>query len=150
MKKIAVSACLLGQRCKYNGESNFDSSIKAYIDGLNMEVVSFCPEDSAFGTPRPTMDLVQIDERVEAICNTTGKVLTSPIKAYAMKFFDRHGDIEYFVGKSKSPSCGVGSAKLYDQDRELISNQDSGIMAREAKKRNIRVLDSNDLKEYNE
>ncbi|MEA2029554.1 MAG: DUF523 domain-containing protein, partial [Campylobacterota bacterium] len=103
----------------------------------------------AFGTPRPTMDLVKIEESIEAISNSSGENLTAPIKEYAQKFFDKHKNIECFIGKSRSPSCGVGSARLYDWQKNLISNQQSGIMADQAAQRGIVTIDSDEtIKEY--
>jgi len=151
MKSVAISACLLGEKCKYSGESNYDSELVELLNAQNIELIPFCPEDYAFGTPRPTMDLVEIDGSIEAISNSTGENLTTPIKAYAQNFLDKYNDIECLIGKSKSPSCGVGSAKLYDKQKNLISNQYSGIMAQEAQKRHIKTIDSNEaIKEYHE
>jgi len=142
MKNVAISACLMGEPCKYNGRDNLNSQLMAYAQKHDWLLVPFCPEDDAFGTPRPTMDLIQNSATVEAICNTTGKNLTQPIESYAINFFTKHPDIDIFVGKSKSPSCGVSSARLYDQQKNLISNESIGIMAHEAQKRNISLIDS--------
>lgn len=151
MKKVAISACLLGQKCKYNGESNLDHELLKYLNTHHIELIHFCPEDWAFGTPRPTMDLIQTHNNIEAICNTTGNNLTKPIDEYAQNFFDQHPDIKLFIGKSRSPSCGVESARLYDCQKNLISNQYSGIMANQAKNRGIVSIDSDaSLKEYDE
>nr|MCR5008487.1 2-thiouracil desulfurase family protein [Oribacterium sp.] len=40
--KILVSACLLGQDCKYNGGNNYSEKVSEYIKGH--DVVSACPE----------------------------------------------------------------------------------------------------------
>ena len=40
--KIAVSACLLGENCKYNGGNNYNEKVAAFIAGH--EVVGVCPE----------------------------------------------------------------------------------------------------------
>ena len=40
--KIMVSACLLGENCKYNGGSNYNKKVMEYIRGH--EVISVCPE----------------------------------------------------------------------------------------------------------
>ncbi|KIM07310.1 MAG: hypothetical protein KU28_06750 [Sulfurovum sp. PC08-66] len=150
MKRVAISACLLGTLCKYDGQSNFDKDLVAYLERLDAQLIPFCPEDWAFGTPRPTMDLVQEDS-LKVICNVTHRDLTTPIKTYVQNFFNDNPNLDLFIGKSRSPSCGVGSAKLYDSQKNLISNQYSGIMALEAQKREIITLDSQDfLKEHNE
>ena len=48
--KIMVSACLLGQNCKYNGGNNYSEKIAEYIKGH--EVIPVCPEVSG-GLPTP-------------------------------------------------------------------------------------------------
>ena len=40
--KIIVSACLLGENCKYNGGNNYSKNIENYIKGH--EVIRICPE----------------------------------------------------------------------------------------------------------
>jgi uncharacterized protein YbbK (DUF523 family) len=110
-----------------------------------VELIPFCPEDYAFGSPRPTMDLIQTEQGQKAISNMTGADLSAPIKQYATAFFDKHSDLDLFIGKERSPSCGVCSAKLYDQEKNLLSDKEAGLMAKEAKIRGIRSLDAEDF-----
>jgi len=107
-----------------------------------MELIPFCPEDHAFGSPRPTMDLVDTQEGIKALSNKTGADLSFAVEGYAKKFFNTHSDIDLFVGKDRSPSCGVCSAKLYDADKNLISSKEAGLMAKEALKRGIESYDA--------
>ena len=140
MKKAAVSACLLGKKCRYDGTDNQDDRLLKKLEG--MEVIPFCPEDHAFGTPRPTMDLVQSNDHVEAVSSADGKVLSEPILAYAKAFFNHHKDIELFIGKDRSPSCGVCSARLYNEKKQLLSSNEAGLMARVAIKHGIIAIDA--------
>jgi uncharacterized protein YbbK (DUF523 family) len=140
MKKVAISACLLGKKCRYDGTDNRDETLLKNLEG--MELIPFCPEDDAFGTPRPTMDLVQKNDRIEAVSNATGKILSKPIREYAEAFFDNHRGIELFIGKDRSPSCGVCSARLYNEEKTLISDSEAGLMAKEAIKRGIIAVDA--------
>jgi len=142
MKRVAISACLLGEACRYDGDHNKNESLLEKLKGT--QCIAFCPEDSVFGTPRPTMDLVATAKGVQAISNETSKEMTVPIVMYARDFFDIH-DIDLFIGKDRSPSCGVCSAKVYDEDRHLISFTASGIMAKEALRRNIPSMDAEDV-----
>lgn len=32
--KIAVSACLLGENCKYNGGNNYSEKVSQFVEGL--------------------------------------------------------------------------------------------------------------------
>jgi len=90
------------------------------------------------------MDLVVTAKGVQAISNETSKKMTVPIVMYARDFFDTH-DIDLFIGKDRSPSCGVCSAKVYDEKKHLISFTASGIMAKEALRRNIPSIDAEDV-----
>ena len=137
-KKIAISACLLGQKCRYDASDNKDENL---LDSLkDAQLISFCPEDHAFGTPRPTMDLVRTKEGDKAISNETGKDLSKPVEHYATMFFDTHPDIDILIGKDRSPSCGVCSARLYDEEKTLLSSTEAGLMVKEAKKRGKKIF----------
>jgi uncharacterized protein YbbK (DUF523 family) len=144
MKKVAISACLLGEKCRYDATDNKDIDLLAKLEGV--ELIPFCPEDFAFGTPRPTMDLIETQEGLKAISNLNREDLSTPIIQYATLFFDRHPDIDLFIGKDRSPSCGVSSARLYDEEKNLLSLNETGLMAKEAKKRNIDCIDAEDFK----
>jgi len=140
MKKIAVSACLLGETCRYDGSHNRNDALLEKLGGV--QVVPFCPEDDAFGTPRPTMDLIETENGVRALSNATGEDLTEPVIAYAKAFFESHPDIALFVGKDRSPSCGVCSARCYSEERELLSDKVPGLMAQEALNCGIEAIDA--------
>ena len=54
--KIAVSACLLGDNCKYNGGNNYSEKVKNYIEGH--EVIPICPEVlGGLSTPREPAEI---------------------------------------------------------------------------------------------
>jgi len=140
MKKIAISACLLGRACRYDGRENRDDALLQKLEGAAL--IPFCPEDFCFGTPRPTMDLIETPKGKRAISNLTGADLSEPLMDYARRFFETYPDIELFIGKDRSPSCGVCSARLYDRQKRLLSSSQSGLMAQEAIDRGIESHDA--------
>jgi len=144
--KIAISACLLGNICRYDGSDNYDPKLLGLLEGN--ELIPFCPEDYCFGTPRPTMDLVQSNVEIKAISNLTQADLSTPVIEYAKAFFNNK-DIDLFIGKDRSPSCGVCSAKLYDKDKNLISKKATGLMAKEALNLGIKAYDAEEFLEIN-
>ena len=133
----------MGEKCRYDATDNHDIDLITKLE--EYELVPFCPEDHAFGSPRPTMDLIQIGENIKAISNKTGADLSFAVEGYAQYFFKKHTDIDLFIGKDRSPSCAVCSAKLYDQEKNLLSNKEAGLMAKEAKKRGILCVDAEDF-----
>ena len=141
---IAISACLLGEKCRYDAADNKNEALLKKLQGH--EIIPFCPEDYAFGSPRPTMDLVRTATGDKAISNEDGLDLSSPVNQYAIDFFNKHTDVDLLIGKDRSPSCGVCSTKLYDEGKNLLSCSEAGLMTKEAQKRNIKCIDAEDYR----
>ena len=58
-EKLLVSACLIGQNCKYNGGNNFSSKLDTYIKEHDYEVIPVCPEVlGGLLTPRVPAEIV--------------------------------------------------------------------------------------------
>lgn len=144
MKNIAISACLLGTKCRYDATDNKNTELIKQLEGANL--IPFCPEDHAFGTPRPTMDLVRREGGDRAISNVTAEDLSDPVITYAEDFFNHNRDIDLYIGKDRSPSCGVCSSRLYDEEKNLLSSSEAGLMTKEALKHNIECIDAENFK----
>ena len=142
-KTIAISACLLGEKCRYDATDNKNEILVEQLQRHTL--IPFCPEDYAFGSPRPTMDLLRTVQGDKAISNKTGQDISLPITGYAEAFFNKHTQIDLFIGKDRSPSCGVCSAKLYDEAKNLLSTKEAGLMAKVAQRRNITCIDAEDF-----
>ncbi len=123
--KIAVSACLLGQRVRYDGREKTHSVIVDFF--LNhssnkscskqIEIVPFCPEVAiGLSVPRPKIQIVKgKDEQIRVLgVNNHRLDVTESLKLYAENFLQQHPDIRYFIVKSKSPSCGFQSTPLFE------------------------------------
>jgi uncharacterized protein YbbK (DUF523 family) len=55
--KIAVSACLLGENCKYNGGNNYSEKVSQFVEGH--ELILVCPEVlGGLPTPRESAEIV--------------------------------------------------------------------------------------------
>lgn len=138
--KVALSACLLGCECRYDGNANLNLTLLNLLE--DYEIIPFCPEEYCFGTPRPTMDLIQNEVSTLAISNETHENLSSPVINYAEIFFKNNPDIELFIGKDRSPSCGVKSAKVYNENKELLHTTGIGLMAKVAQEIGIESYDA--------
>ncbi|MDD3841934.1 MAG: DUF523 domain-containing protein [Candidatus Izemoplasmatales bacterium] len=110
MKKIiAVSACLLGCDCKYNGGSNLDENVIQFVKGY--KVVSVCPEVlGGMTTPRKPSEIQpdgsvmnKIGEDVSAYFDR-GKLATLAIL--------KQNNCTEIILKDGSPSCGY--TQVYD------------------------------------
>lgn len=128
--KIAISACLLGQMVRYDGKEKKQPLIvdfflnkkylnKKYVQHKlsgTVEVVPFCPEVGiGLGVPRAKIQAVQQKDeqiRIVGVENHTWDV-TEALKSYAENFLQHYQDIQYFIVKAKSPSCGYQSTPLF-------------------------------------
>ena len=137
--KVLVSACLLGENCKYNGSNNYNSAVAAFVQGK--EVLSVCPEMMAgMGCPRTPIEIVdgvQIDR--------DGKNVDAPMRETVALIMEqiRHEEIECAILQSRSPTCVVN--QIYDGSfsGKLISG--SGIFAKSLKDAGYRVIDAEDI-----
>ena len=101
--KVVVSACLLGENCKYNGGNNFDPKVAEFVKGR--EVIPVCPEVLAgLGIPRIPMEIVN-----GRVVNRDGQDLDDALRAAAAQILEQlsHEDVECVILKSRSPTCGV-------------------------------------------
>ena len=106
--KIVVSACLLGENCKYNGGNNDSESVKRLIEGH--VVVPVCPEMIG-GLPCPRSPGEIVDGRV---INKEGESMDESFRkgaAAAMELVKKL-NVDAAILQPRSPSCGAG--KIYD------------------------------------
>ena len=111
---IAVSACLLGEKVRYDGGHKRDRFITDELSKY-AEFMAFCPEAIAFGTPRPSIRTVVQEDGVHIISNKEGSDVTQKLLEFSNQELERVALFEPsgIIFKSKSPSCGMGSSKAY-------------------------------------
>jgi len=113
--KIAVSSCLLGELIRYNGGHKHDHFVTDEL-GKYAEFIPFCPEHLAFGTPRESIRLVETETQdVTVQANKSLHDLTEDLTLTSNDEIDKlkTEPIRGIIFKSKSPSCGLGSAIVY-------------------------------------
>lgn len=128
--RIAVSACLLGAKVRFDAGHKHDHFITDEL-GAFAEFVSFCPENLAFGTPRPSIRLVKNGEVIDVQSNKDGNNLTQPLieqSQHELLQLEAHL-LCGIIFKSKSPSCGMKSAKLYLENGFCEGKEDGVFMA---------------------
>ena len=118
MTKLAVSACLLGKRCRYDGSAKLDQATcdRAQAEGA----VAICPECLAgFKIPHLPSEIVGGDG--EDVLKGRAKVLDKAgmdVTAVFIKGAEaalavcQEAGVREAILKSRSPSCGVGV--IYD------------------------------------
>jgi len=110
--KVVVSSCLLGENVRYNGKIvkySFLEKLKNYVD-----FIPVCPEVSiGLPVPRDRIVLVKEDNNYKAYQLPNGKDLTNKLKDFSNEFLNSLKDIDGFILKAKSPSCGFQGTKTY-------------------------------------
>lgn len=139
--KVAVSACLLGENCKYNGGNNRNEAVLDYVKGK--EVVSVCPEVLG-GLPTPR---VCSECQGEKVVNKNNEDVTDYFHrgARAALAKVKEEEVEEAVLQARSPSCGVH--KIYDGTFSKTLIDGDGVFVKYLKDAGIPVKSSEDFKE---
>lgn len=130
MTKILVSACLLGQKVRYDGRDNLQmhTRLQAWIKAG--KVVTICPE-IAGGLPIPRLPAeIQAKKTGTEVLNGTARIHTNDGIDVTAQYLDgarktlalaQANAIHVAILKARSPSCG--SSAIYDGtfSRELIA-----------------------------
>lgn len=140
-----ASACLVGKKCRYDGESREDAQIKKmYEDGL---VLPVCPECFAeLPVPRCPSEIVGGDganvlEGRACVKAQDGSDRTHEFILGAQKTLEiaqRNGTKCAYL-KSKSPSCGHGC--IYDGTFSGTLRPGDGVTSALLKKHDIQVIE---------
>ncbi len=142
METILVSACLLGEKCKYSGESNYCQEVVDFLKSTGAEIIPVCPEVLG-GLPTPRMPAEIRDERV--ITEDGRDVTEEYIKGAGETLkIAREKNCRRAVLKDRSPSCGSGF--IYDGNfaKKLIPGD--GMTVRLLKEAGISVCGESGLK----
>ena len=101
-EKIIVSACLLGDTCKYNGGHNFCEKVKTYIQ--DYEVIKICPEVMG-GLETPRIPCERVGNKVFNE-NKEDKTYEFYKGANIALELAKEHNVRKAILKAKSPSCG--------------------------------------------
>lgn len=136
---ILISACILGQNCKFNGKNNRnDAALRLLKD---QDLIPICPETlGGMPTPRPCAELVHGIVTDETGCNVH-KQYEHAVQVALSHIEDL--SIDYAILQSRSPTCGVN--QIYDGSfsGKLVSGM--GLFAKALREKGILVIDVQDL-----
>ena len=137
--KILVSACLLGENCKYNGGNNYCPEVIAFTQGK--EVLPVCPElEAGYGCPRTPIEIVD-----GVLFDKNGNNVDAPMRKAIKGILQRIQDenITCAVLKSRSPTCGV--KQVYDGTFSGTLKEGMGLFAEALQETGISVMDSEEI-----
>ncbi len=137
--KVLVSACLLGENCKYSGGNNRNERVLAFLRGH--EAVPVCPEVlGGLPTPRTPAEIV-----AGVVTDRDGKNVDQKFRrgaALALELARREG-AELAILQPKSPSCGA--RQVYDGTFSGRKINGRGVFAQLLLENGFRVLEPEDL-----
>ena len=110
--KIIISKCLEFEACRYDGQiinNKHIEKLKEYID-----FKPICPEvEIGMGIPRDTIRIIQNKKERLLFQPETGKDFSKKMDIFSKNYLKKITNIDGFILKTNSPSCGVISAKIY-------------------------------------
>ncbi|MCK9472304.1 DUF523 domain-containing protein [Sulfurimonas sp.] len=120
----------MGEKVRFDGGHKQDKFVSEKL-GRYAYFVPFCPETIAFGTPRSSIRLVSMQDAPHIICDKNGADLTKELqdKSYQELYKIAGVNLSGIIFKSKSPSCGMGSAKIYLENGFADSKADRMFVA---------------------
>lgn len=139
--KIAVSACLLGHNCKYNGGNNRSQKVLRFVEGH--EVIPVCPEVTG-GLPTPR---IPVELRNGRAINANGEDVTDFFQTGTEKTMTRLAGehIDLAVLQPRSPSCGC--KQIYDGTFTKTLIDGKGMFAQALAEAHIPMMDETDIPE---
>ena len=137
--KIMVSACLLGENCKYDGGNNRSEKLLRVLSGHT--VIPVCPEVLG-GLPIPRVPAEIVNGTV---LNREGVSVDAAFRRGAEKALEiaEREQPDLIVLQSRSPSCGVN--QVYDGTFSGVRIPGRGIFAEMAHRAGFRVMDAEDI-----
>lgn len=147
---VVASRCLGFEVCRYNEEkleNQFIDKLKKHV-----EFITVCPEvEIGMSIPRDPIRIVLEENEYKLLQPTTGKDFTEDIKTFSINFLKVLTEVDGFILKSRSPSCGIKDTKVFkkiDDDRHIAKG--SGLFAAEVLRRfpNIPIEDEGRLTNF--
>ncbi len=132
--RVIISKCLGFAHCYYSGQMfniDFLNKLSEYV-----EYFPICPEmEIGLGVPRQTIRIVRDKETdaLKLIQPKTGKDLTEKMENFSKDFLKECEEVDGFIFKERSPSCGHKDIKVYSGiEGQVIHHNGVGFFAQKA------------------
>lgn len=137
--KVLVSACLLGDNCKYDGGNNRNESVIKFA--ASHKVVPVCPEVlGGLTSPREPSELIG-----NRVINKEGVSVDEQFRTGAKRALTiaLDNEVDMAVLQSRSPSCGVN--EVYDGTFTGTLIPGRGIFAQMLVDAGVNVIDAGEV-----
>lgn len=126
-KPIVVSSkCIEFAACRWNGLMIKDDFVRQLIPFVEFRPV--CPEyEIGLGIPREPIRVVKSKGRLILFQPATGKDFSGPMNRFAKDYLESFNEVDGFILKSRSPSCGIKDVKIYGGiDKAPVTGKGTG------------------------
>ena len=138
--RVAVSACLCGKNCRFDGAHKRDEAVCAFAK--EHDALLICPESMVMKAPRPPSEMTAQGR----VFSQNGEDLTDLFAEAAQKTleFCRKSGVTAAILKEKSPSCGVH--QIYDGTFSGTLVEGCGMTAGLLRENGIQIMSEDDFK----
>lgn len=110
---IVLSRCINIEAVRYDG--GITNNEFARILGKYVNYITVCPEVSiGLGVPRDPIIIIKENDYYKLYQPKTSLDLTNAMEEFSDRFLNSLIDIDGFLLRSKSPSCGVSGTKIFN------------------------------------
>ena len=107
---VVISRCIDFDSCRYNGQV-IRASLREQLEP-HVELRPICPElEIGLGVPRDPVEVVRTAAEPRMVQPATGRDLTAAMNEFSDHYLAAAGEVDGFILKSRSPSCGVRDGK---------------------------------------
>ena len=139
MGKIAVSACLLGENCKYSGGNNKNETVLEFVK--DKHVIPVCPEVAGgLTTPRVPVELVG-----GIAINREGVNVDKEFRLGVERMLQKLEceEVDLVILQPRSPSCGI--KQIYDGTFTGTLVKGQGMFAKALVEKGYKVVEPDEL-----
>lgn len=109
---VVASRCLELEACRHDGQVIRDEFVRRLTP--HVRFLPVCPELSiGLGVPRPPIHLVASAKGPRLVQPSTGRDLTEEMRVFAGRFLGGLPEVDGFLLKGRSPSCGVRDVRVH-------------------------------------
>lgn len=136
MIKVGVSACVVGQKVRFDGGHKQSKFVVQQLAGT-FELVNFCPEvGMGMPVPRPTIHLREMQGDIRLVDSRDPTIDHSDkVPVYFDSVADRLAQLDGYVVAAKSPTCGMERIKVYTQDGDVLHRKGMGVYTAKLRER---------------
>ena len=109
---VVVSKCLGFAHCRYDGQTIENPFVPRFQEFVEFRPV--CPEvEIGLGIPRKPIRIVTVEGKNRLYQPATGRDVTQEMADFVNNFLNSLTEVDGFLLKTRSPSCGTQDVKLY-------------------------------------